>query len=161
MWLMLQLAVGFAGAVEPGIALGLAGVRGSDGLHRVQPATCLWAQQPLGERGWFLEGEVLGTSRTDSVPGGQMQTLWLRPSVLAGWKGGTTGALVHGAIGPSTTLMRGGLAGDQWRAAQGLRGRWGVEAHTSAGWVYGGALGGALRGRSGDVDLTLRLGWRG
>ena len=157
--MMLFAAMGTAVAADPGIALGLAGVRGSDGLHRVQPATTLWVQQAVGERGWFLEGEVLGTSRTDSVPGGQIQTLWLRPAVLAGWKGGTARALVHGAIGPSATAIRGGLESDQWRVGQGIRGRWGVEVSIPGGVVLGGALGGALRGRSGDVDLTIRLGW--
>jgi hypothetical protein len=159
MWLMLCAAMGTAAAATPGISLGLAGARGSDGLHRVQPATTLWVQQAVGENGWFLESEVLGTSRTDAVPGGQIQTLWLRPAVLAGWKGGTTRALVHGAIGPSATVIRGGLESDQWWIRQGVRGRWGVEVRTQRGLVIGGALGGALRGRSGDVDLTLRLGW--
>ncbi len=159
MWLMLWAALATAFAAAPGIALGLAGARGSDGLHRVQPATTLWVQQAVGEGGWFMEGEILGTFRADAVPGGQIQTVWLRPAVLAGWKGGTTGALVHGAIGPSTTLIRGGVDGDQWWVGQGVRGRWGVEVRTTGGLVFGGALGGALRGRSGDVDLTCRLGW--
>jgi hypothetical protein len=159
MWMMLCAAMGTALAADPGIALGLAGARGSDGLHRVQPATTVWVQQAVGENGWFVEGEILGTSRTDLVPDGQIQTLWLRPAVLAGWKGGMSRALVHGAIGPSATFVRGGLEGDQWWAGQGIRGRWGVEVSTPFGLVLGGALGGALRGRSGDVDLTLRLGW--
>jgi hypothetical protein len=159
MWLMLWAAMGTAVAASPGVSLGLAGTRGSDGLHRVQPATTLWVQQPVGEHGWFIEGEVLGTSRTDAVPGGRMQTLWLRPAALAGWKGGSSKALVHGAIGPSATLIRGGLDSDQWWVGQGVRGRWGVEVQSRWGVVIGGALGGALRGRGGDVDLTLRLGW--
>jgi len=155
----LFLLNGVAGAVEPGLALGLTGQRGSDGLHRVWPSLSVYVQHRTGWEGLFLEAECLASRRTELVPSGAMTTAFLRPAFLVGWEGGSQAAQVHGALGPAATGLLGGLEGDQswWRG--GLRGRWGVTVSHGEHLLLGATLGGALRGRGGDMDLLLRAGW--
>jgi len=153
------LLLGVAAAAEPGLALGLAGVRGSDGLHRIEPTTSLYIRRDMGPPGLFLEGEFLTAAGKELVPAGTMTMVLLRPAVLVGWEGGRQSLQVHGAVGPATTAMLGGLDGDQWGWRRGIRGRGGVALDRGDHRVSGATPGGAVRGRGGDLDFQLRLGW--
>ncbi len=156
--MFLTLFCTMAWGMEPAIGLGVRGLRGSDGLHRLQPAAALWGRQEMGQEGWFLQGEVMASHQSDPVIGGRMHQLVLTPAALLGRSAGEDGLRVHGAVGVSGFFLHGGLNANQWIIRPGVRGVWGLEYRVAERLLVGGGLGGTFRGEGGDVDLSFRVG---
>ncbi|MEE2750551.1 MAG: hypothetical protein VX519_03910 [Myxococcota bacterium] len=156
--MFLTLLCAMSWAVEPGVGLGARGVRGSDGLHRLQPAVSAWARQDIGAQGVFLQGELLASYQSDRVVGGHMRQGIISPALMVGSSAGQETLRVHAAVGPAGFFYLGGLDSDQWLVRPGVRALWGLEYRFGDALWVGGSMGGAFRGEGGDVDVLMRLG---
>ena len=158
MWLLTQLAL--AGPVDFGAAMGLAGVRTSSGQHPLRLGLDLWYRKGLGD-GMHLEAELWTSSLSDPAPQvGTIDTRLVKPSLMVGWHGGTTKTRVGFSVGPSVTVLAGGLGGDQLLLRGGLRGKIDLRVPLGEGWALVSHAGLGTRRTSGDVDLMVGLARR-
>lgn len=156
--LLAQLAL--AAPTDAGAALGLAGVRTSAGQHPVRLGLDLWYRRGLGQ-GLHMEAELWTSSLSDPVPGvGTIDTRLVRPSLLLGWHGGTRKTKVGFSVGPSATVIAGGLGGGQFLLRGGVRAKVDLRVPLGEGWMLVSHAGLGTRRTSGDVDLMLGLARR-
>jgi hypothetical protein len=157
MWL---LTMAFAGPSEVGVATGVAGLRTSSGQHPLELGGAAWYRKGLGN-GLHTEVELWTAALSDPlVKVGTIDTRFVRPSVTFGWHGGTRATKVGFGIGPSATVIYGGLAGDDVLLRAGLRLKADVRVPLGNKWLLVSHAGVATRRLSGDVDLMVGVGRR-
>ncbi len=134
--------------------LGIVGVRSSSGAHRIHPSAQMALTRDTGRLA--LQGELLASTWQESVLDVDQRSLYLRPAAMAGVSFGEQ-ARVGFYTGPAVVVLNspaGPLARVAWRAKGDL------SRDLGARGVLAGTMGWTQRGRSGDVDLGLRVGVR-
>lgn len=138
-----------------GLTPTITAVRSSSGAHTLQPGFAVSGAMQRGPLAMELE---LGMSSwQESQLDTQARLTLLRPAALVGVRAGEGPASVGLYAGPAAAIF---LAESGTLARPAVRVRGDLSKDLGERWSLGGQAGLTQRGRSGDLDLGLRVGVR-